>query len=808
MIRRPIFAAALAGASVLAFLPNAAMAQSNNAQAEVNDDDIIIVTGTSVDRSGFDTPLSVTALDGDDLVRVSGSSQADILATVPGIKAEGGGGEVASNVQVRGLPSSGQYQFTPLEYDGMPVLSTFGLNSSAFDVYARNDLGIERLEYVGGGVSNLFGPGSVAGIINYVSKTGGAESEGIVQAEWADKGRVRGDVFLSGPLGGNNYFALSGFYRYDEGPLQSGLPTEGYQMRGNFKHEFADGNGEVKVFGQYIDDRVQFFLPLPLDGGTLERVEGADGQTVYTVNTAQARNLTSILPDGSRYNTPAEDGVSTKGGMVGIVLDRDLSDSVTLNVKTKWSRYDHQFNLFLDGDGIINVPETQAAYLTNRGIAGPGTFTYVDSGQAVAPGTLLFANRILNRDRPVTDFSAEANLGYKFDMGGATHNVTVGMWFARAEADDNSLTQTYLAEFANAPRLINLTAGGVAYTRNGLVDPSVGYSQNTHSAKRYAFYAADQIEGERLSIDLGLRVERYEGDISRERTSTFTVAQGTGAESAALSSVTYGNGSFQQGTVARTEWAASIGALYRVTDNVNLYGNFSRGYFFPEIRSVGFSPLGEAASFEGEIIKQAELGVKFNTGGLRGSVAGFWSDLSNRRSVTFQNTGGGGVSEVVTTLSSRSWGFEATVDYQIMPALSLTGNVTYSNHEISDSPNAALVGKELERKPNWYSNAALVYDDDAFDANFSWNYQSDAFANNANTVVLPSYSLFRLGAGYTIDLGDDEIRVGASVFNLFDSQGLAEGSPRVGNGQTAGGQFFVGRPILPRRFTVTASYAF
>lgn len=809
MIKRSTMSAALAGASLIAFLPTVAFAQDADDEAAAKDEgNVIIVTGTSVDRSGFDTPLSVTALGSEALVRSSANSQADILATIPGVKAEGGGGEVASNVQVRGLPSSGQYQFTPLEYDGMPVLSTFGLNSSAFDVYYRNDLGIERLEFVAGGVSNLFGPGSVAGIFNYVSKTGGPDTEGVVQAEWADKGRVRGDFALSGPLGGTNYFALSGFYRYDEGPLDSGLPTEGYQIRGNLKHEFSDGNGEVRLIGQYVDDRVQFFLPLPLDGSTLERVTGADGKTVFTANTAAARNLTSILPDGSRYNSPIEDGVSSKGGMIGMVLDRDLTDSLSLNVKAKWSRYEHQFNLFLDGDGIINVPETQAAYLSNRTITGPASFTYVDSGQTVAAGTLLFANRTLNRDRPVSDFSAEASLTYKAQTGALDHSITFGSWFARAEADDNSIVQTYLAEFANAPRLVNLSANGIAYTRNGLVDPSVGYSQNTHSAKRYAFYLADQMQADRLSIDVGVRIENYSGVISRERTSTFTVAQGSGAESAALSSVVFGNGSFLQGEISRTEWAASIGALYNLTDDLNIYANFSRGFFFPEIRGVGFNALGQTASYEGEIIKQAEAGLKYNSGAFRGTLATFWSDLSNRRSVTFVNTGGGNVGEVVTRLSTKAWGLEATGSFELTPDLSFDANVTYTGHEISDSPNPALIGNELERKPNWFANAALVFDNDQFDANVSWNFQSDSFANNSNTVILPAYSLVRLGAGYTMPVGDDEIRIGASVFNLLDSQGLAEGSPRIGNGQTAGGQFFVGRPILPRRFTITASYSF
>ncbi|WKX78399.1 TonB-dependent receptor plug domain-containing protein [Zobellia laminariae] len=93
------------------------------------------------------------------------------------ITAEGGGGETATNVFVRGLPSGGQYVFNPLQYDGMPLMSTFGLNSSAHDVYARPDIGFKGVEFVRGGSAILYGAGSVAGIINYTSKTGDTNPE-------------------------------------------------------------------------------------------------------------------------------------------------------------------------------------------------------------------------------------------------------------------------------------------------------------------------------------------------------------------------------------------------------------------------------------------------------------------------------------------------------------------------------------------------------------------------------------------------------------------------------------------------------
>jgi outer membrane receptor protein involved in Fe transport len=796
-------AAALISAGV--FAQDKTAAPATPAAAPPDQVSTVIVTGTSALRAGHDTPMSTTVFNTKDLARLSGSGQADLLATVPGIKAEGGGGEVAANVQVRGLPSDGQYQFTPLEYDGMPALSTYGLNSSAYDIFYRNDLGIQRMEFVTGGVSNLFGPGSVAGIINFISKQGTDKPQGTFQIEAADKGRVRTDIAMSGPLTENTYYALSGYYRYDEGPIKTGFATEGYQLRGNIKHK-VDG-GSVSVYAQVIDDSVQFFPPLPLDGNSLERTTDRYGNEIFTTNTSDARNLTSVLPNGQRYVSQIDKGAYTKGGSLALVLDRDLGNDWGLNVKTKVSSYQHQFNFFVDGDGIVNAPETLTQYLSNRGIAGTGAYTYADSGQALPANALLYANRVLNRNRPTSDFNGEANLTRKFDGGGITHNVTLGLWGARTHADDNSLTQTYLAEYANEPKLVNLVVNGVNYTRNGLVDPSVGYTHNTNSASRMATYLADQMEVGRWSFDAGARVERMKGSVNRELTSTYNgVGQGGAVEAPALTSVVYGNGQYLDGTVSTTEWATALSALYKVNNQLNVYGNYSRGFFFPELRSVSFDPQGNPQSYQGEIINQAELGLKYANGGFYGTVAAFISTLKNRRSVQFVNGVGGNILESVTLLSTRAPGMEASANYRLTRGLTVSGNFTLNDDRITEGP---FDGNQLDRKPKRFANAALVYDDGKWDGNLSWNYQSDAFSSMLNNIVLPSYSLWRLGGGYKIALGGGQaVHFGASVYNLFNSQGLAEGSPRQGTNQVAGGAFFDGRPILPRRVTLTATYSY
>src|ERR1700761_4071973 len=256
----------------------------------------VIVTGTSKARTELATPLVATSISADKLQELAANSTADILASVPALKAEGGGGEVASNIFVAGLPSGGQYQFTPLEYNGMPVIGSMGLNSSAPDVYYRTDLGIDRLEFVRGGVSNLFGVGGIGGTINFIDKTGTDTPTGVAQLELSDHDRIRTDFAASGPIGSGLYYAFSGFYRYDNGPIDTGFPTDGYQIRGNFKKVFD--TGEVKLYFQGIDDKDQFYGDIPLTGNGYHLARGNNGNVVNTTETSALDDSSFATPNG------------------------------------------------------------------------------------------------------------------------------------------------------------------------------------------------------------------------------------------------------------------------------------------------------------------------------------------------------------------------------------------------------------------------------------------------------------------------------------------------------------------------------
>ncbi|MCC6941755.1 MAG: TonB-dependent receptor [Novosphingobium sp.] len=826
--------AAMAGISLAALIPASVSAQTSaqvDGAAETEDasNAEIIVTGTSRSRIALDTPLAVSQLGEDALARTGVTSQADILNTIPSIKADGGGGEVAANIFIRGLPSGGQYQFTPLMYDGVTVLSSFGLNSSAYDVYARNDLGISRLEFVRGGVSNLFGPGSVAGLINYISKTGGDQLEGTVQLEVAQRDRYRGDVALSGPLGNNFYFGVSGFYRLDKGPIRTNLDTKGGQLRGNLEYRFPDGSGNVKLIGQYINDRVQFYLPIPLDGPTRSRLAGNDGNLVNSVQNNFAANLGFNTPGGSAFSSDIGEGVSTRGGMLGLTFEKDFGDSGWgLNGRVKYSDYKHKFGLWSDGDGVINVPETLQSFLTNRnlGTLANAQFSFVGGG-AVPADFLLFANRITDRDRPVHDFTAELNLTRKLQTGSVDHAFTLGGFYGNASAGDRNVTTTFLAEFNNQPRLVNLTitnpvtSAQTVISRNGLINAGAGYVNNRHEAERYAAYIADQMKiGDRVNLDIGFRVEHLRGSISRERTSTVVTDATTPNLSTALRDVIWGNNGFLTGDVKATEWALAAGALYKLTDDMSVYANASRGFFFPELRSAAFRPLptGTAAnasltpgtqSYTAEIIKQAEIGFKMSQPGLTMTVSGFYTKLDNRRQVLFVNDGAGGLIERVNLVGTESYGAEGTIDLRLMQNLRFNGNVTLQKSKFTAfDTTPANIGKSVERQPELLYNAGLYYDDGAFDLSVFTNYTGPNFTASNNLIELDGWNIANLDAGYKLPLATGSLRVSVNVFNLFNTDAVTEGSPRQDANQVANGAFFVGRPVLPRRITGRLTYNF
>jgi iron complex outermembrane receptor protein len=797
--------------------------------------DEVVLTATSTFRSQKESPNSITSLRGKELTRLNANSQADIVASIPGIVADGGGGEAATNIFVRGLPSGGQNDFSPIQYDGL-TLAGYGLSSTAGDVYAKVDLGVKGMEFVRGGSSILYGAGSTAGVINFISKTGDTNDESMINVEVANVGRVKTEFYTGGQVGSdqsNTYYALSGWVRKDDGPLDFGLPSRGFQFRGNLKKKFD--NGSFTLFTQFIDDKAQFLLGLPLDGNSRERIAGNDGETVYQLNSSNVRNTSFLTPAGE-YRSPIGNGVHTKGFYVMGVFDYDLGNDWKIKSKVKVSDYVNDFGLYVAANGRVNAPASLSDYLAKYGYAGATNVnaSYVGGGSLGANDRII-DNLNVDRHRPITDLTGEFSITKKLTGDKVEHNITVGTYLTSSEGEDNNWQFSALSAFNNGPQLVNLEftdadGNDVILSQNGLTARIGQTAAAFLTQDRTAFYVTDEMILDKWRIDVGFRVENQKA--SREIGATEAKQVYTDTRlTPALQNVKYATGEYKRAEVSATGFAASLAALYKINDKLNAYANTSKGYFFPLARSINVVSNGViAGDYKPENIYQVEGGLKYGSGKFSGTFAGYYTTLSDRVAIQRLNYGGniGTVDGIKTVQNTQTVGMEVSWDWKFADNFSFNGNFTYQGHELNSDERTVLqsgtvngvvlvegtvtngdnVGKQLRRQPTTLSTLRLDYDNRKFDAFASANIRGSQYNDDQNLVKLDGFTVLRIGAGYTIGFeGSKSLRLGFSVYNLGDSQGLSEGDPRAFT-QSTTEEYFVGRPILPRRYFANATFNF
>jgi iron complex outermembrane receptor protein len=479
----------------------------------------------------------------------------------------------------------------------------------------------------------------------------------------------------------------------------------------------------------------------------------------------------------------------------------------------RYAKYAHQFNLFLAGS---NNPISLNNFV--QGIdAGASNIVANKTGlsSTLSGSDLVYQNTLLDRNRPMTDMATEINVTKKIEGATVEHNITGGIFLSRTEADDENVQTSYITEFTSKPHLLDISYmnGGneMVLSKNGVYNPGAAYSNNFITANKQAIYFTDEMKMDRWRIDVGFRIETIEAQVSREGNTSYLMDDDASL-SANLQSVKWGNNAYLTGTGKDTDWAGVIAANYELNDKINLYGNVTKGYFFPQPRGIKIAADGTVGSYETEAIYQGELGIKYGSGRFKGTLAGYYVDLNDRQNVDLRDdpNNPGTTIETVTLLSTKALGIEATWRYDLTENLNFNGSITCQSHEYDESEaNPELKGNELERQPNVMSYSALEYDNDAFDAGFSWSYTGKKFANIANTVELDAINIFRFDAGYTMDLGEEgeTLRFGLAVFNVFDDNGITEGNPRDAT-QADAGEYFVGRPILPRRVFFRTTFSF
>lgn len=156
-------------ASVFAIGTQPAFAQSDAAQ-EAEDAQEVVVTGSLVERSGFDTPTPVTVIGMDAIERVAAPSIADVINQMPSVRPSltptsavnaGGNTQTGGNfLDLRGLG----YARTMVLLDGRRYVPTNP--TGAVSINNLPQALIDRVDIVTGGASAAYGADAVAGVVN------------------------------------------------------------------------------------------------------------------------------------------------------------------------------------------------------------------------------------------------------------------------------------------------------------------------------------------------------------------------------------------------------------------------------------------------------------------------------------------------------------------------------------------------------------------------------------------------------------------------------------------------------------------
>ena len=775
----------------------------------------MVVTGTQTPRQNLAASVAVTTLTAQEVEQAAPRSTTEMLRYVPGFtRVESSGGEVNQNISMRGVLG---VEYVMFMEDGMPVFPTMHTFFMNADNLFRFDTNIERMEVVRGGASALFGSNTPGAIVNFINKTGADQFGGTTRLTGGTESYARYDLNANGPLGEDWRFNVGGFYRYDHGVRDPGFTgINGGQIKANVTRQLD--NGYVRASVKYINDRNQFILPLPLTNP--DSPEYVQNFTNYgAMNTPEALGLEVPTPDG-RLQLPLDNGLRTDATWFTVDAAFDLPNDWRLQNTAQVMRNAQEWNALLGNNVVpatdyiagLGLPLGSSAQLfyTNHFDATGARLPYDNSNGLVALAGLWHVNK------PISAVHDQIQLRRQFGR----HSLAVGAYVAHYTQENNWNFTDVLTDVRDNPRFLDVVSntGGVldTLTSNGFRSFLSNYVNGTGETNVVSGVIGGEIQlTDRLRADLGARVEYNDYVQSSENTSPVDL---DGDPTTTFDNFNFGNNSFRHFTHNITDWAGSLGLNYVVNDNLAVYGAGSRGYKMPALDELlNASAQPQVDLFDAREVWSAEGGVKTQLGRVAFTVNGFYTYLTNLvgQGAVLDPATDRTVWEVRVQPDNRSYGAELEAIVSPTPGLQLQGSATIMEAELGGGVDSleSFKGTRLALAPTTLGNLAATYSPRGLSglqllADFHW--VAERFSENpldrnlADPAILPAYTYFNFGASYHIP--EAGIRINADLLNAFQSKGLEEGNPRL---QGVGAQqFFVARPLLPRRFMLGITYDF
>ena len=726
-------------AAIAALQIGGAAAQTAPAAAALNLDEMVI-TASPTGRSKMKSSDSVSTVGEEAIARVGATSAAEVLRTIPGIRAESSGGEGNANVTVRGAPiSAGGSRYVQFQENGLPILLFGDTAFGTADQFLRADFNTDRVEVVRGGGASTMVSNAPGGVVNFVDKVGRDAGNAVGLTLGLGSRLNRYDFNYGGALGERTYFNVGGFYRQGEGGAhKTGFNAEkGGQFKASLTREL-DGGSYVRVNFKHLDDKTPSYLPVPVSiaGGAINTLPGIDPRNAFFINSSLSRDVTQDRSGNLVVSNPA-DGLQVKSTAVGLEAKINLGNGWTLDERFRKS---------------VNSGRFMAMFPSNNGNVSPaGTFSGV-----------LFNTSLDNLDNVFNDIK----LSKSVDVAGGKALFTGGFFLGSQNVAQTWFWNTYNVGLTGRGANISGPVASGAFTFGGCCDRTWDVRYTTTAP-----YAALNWETGPVTLDASLRYNSL-------RASGQTI-QGTAPAGASRTSPLAG--SWDPTTLDTVDYKTSktsysLGGNYAFSSDTTVYARISDGYNFSADRLLYGTPgaLNNQPTSVNQL-KQQEVGVKHRAGNLSlaGTLFRAQTNENNYEATTHR----------FTSNEYEAQGLELEMGYR-MGGFRINGGLTYTKAEITKSLNAAEVGKTPRRQADFMYSVIPSYRTGDLELGAAFVGTTKAYGDDGNTITMPGYVITNLFASYQIT---KDLTAAVSVNNAFNKLAYTEveGGGGIGNAARA-----------------------
>lgn len=785
--------------------------------------DTIIVTARPGirPRTRVESSYAVTRLSSEDVRLSGGSSTADLLRMAPGLWVEASGGEASNNVRARGIPRDG-YASLAIYEDGLPVQHDAGLGYLNADQSFRVDESAEALEIVRGGTAPVFASNAVGGLVNLITRAPPETPEGRIKLQAGNGGLVRLDGWGGAPVG-EWRLAAGGFYRRDGGLRDTGFTANrGGQVRLTAVRNLGDGH--LRVDYKHIDDRVAFYLPVPLTllkTGGIAEIPGFDPHK-DTLTGPDGADVVLHDANGAVYPFDLTRGTEVRLDQLTLDWTRDLGERASLRHSLRHRHSETWRNALFPGfpDTAANklTPYLEAARRIHPATARLGLVYTVD-GEAFDTANGLAIDATYSSVRiPLRETVSDNRLQQALTLWGQPHDLTLGVYAAQVEMGMQRLTATGLTEVAPRARRLDIAAYDAAgnalglVTRGGITRDGAQFDNYSGEEILLAVYGADEWRfGELWRADIGVRLESLHIRLSSEGSA---VRKGNDATIIGDDEVLGGTGVFVRQAWRFTSATASAGLSRQMAEG-QAYLRLTRTERLPNLSDL---TMKTADAIRKEPVWLGEIGLKRSAADYDLHLAGFVTAFSGYR-VTDNVYDAVSHSYVAKSAFSDTLSYGAEIEALWRPverydvAISATvqkarfDTLIYTELVDGKPVRRDFSHNRLVRVPELMARVTLGRSFRDGRIEVGAEHFGDRYADAANSLRLPAYTTLRAALRLRLS---PQVTLYATGDNLTDALGLTEGNPRAGQfvSSDAEAAWLAARPILGRSLRLSLLYTF